>query len=310
MGFSLGGALGGGALGFVGGSLIPGLNPITAGAVGGLLGGLSGYGGTQQQTATSTQMNQMPAYLQPYASQIAQQAQANYLTGGPQYYPGQTISPFSSDTMTALNMLRQQATQPGPLLGNAQTQLNQTLTGQGYTQPEFLNAFKAAYNRITPQANSLFATAGRSGSGLHEAATTEALGNAYASLYNDERARQIQAAALAPGLDQAGYFGANQLLGTGGIQQQQAQDVLNADIARYMYGQNLPQQNLQTYLGNIGGLAGNYGTTITEQPIYRNQAAGMLGGALAGGALGSMIPGVGPWGGIGGALLGGLLGRS
>ena len=96
------------------------------------------------------------------------------------------------------------------------------------------------------------------------------------------------------------YGDLDRLLGVGRTVETQAQDLLNADIDRWNYQQNLPQQNLQNYANIIYGLPGGYGSTRTS-----GGGGSRLSGALGGAATGASI--AGPWGALGGAVLGGLL---
>lgn len=82
----------------------------------------------------------------------------------------------------------------------------------------------------------------------------------------------------------------------------QNQAMLNDEVNRFNYQQNLPGMNLDAYIQRLTGMPGS--TSTTQLPTqYRNQTAGALGGALAGGQLGSVF---GPWGTGIGAVLGGL----
>ena len=203
-------------------------------------------------------------------------------------------------------------------MSNAQSMVNQTLSGEGYSQPWFDAQFKGAMNRIDPQVNSAFSLAGRSGSGLHEAARTEALANAYGQFAGQERSRQMQAAGLAPMLAQNDYFDIGQLAQVGEAREELSNQYLQDQMARYNFEQNLPAQKLQQYSGILqgSGLSGGYGTT--SSPYSQNRAAGALGGAAAGAGIGAGLMSAGamnawnPWGWAlmgGGALLGsGVLG--
>lgn len=87
----------------------------------------------------------------------------------------------------------------------------------------------------------------------------------------------------------------------------QSQAVLNDQINRYNYEQNAPGMTLDAYIQRLQGMPGS--TSTTQLPTqYRNTGTGLLGGALAGAQLGSVIPGIGTGiGALGGAILGGLL---
>lgn len=216
----------------------------------------------------TTQVTEAPAYLQPYLKQIGSQAQNIYQPG---------ITP---ETQSAINQAQALAPMSQANLENIQG------TAQGnylYGGPGFNAALDAATRRIMPQIQSGFARAGRGGSGLEHTAETQALADAFASQYGQERGMQQQAQMALPGLAQ-----------------QQGQ-----------YGINLSQLPQQVQFGNLGQYANiinqlnKGGTTTQNQANYQNQGAGALGGALGGAQLGSMLGPVGT--GIG-AGLGGLLG--
>lgn len=128
-----------------------------------------------------------------------------------------------------------------------------------------------------------------------------AMGN-IGNLYGADYARQLQAAQMAPTLAQADYADIDKLYQVGQAQESYQQAALADAMQRYNFQQNLPAAKLQSFLSAAYGAPMGQQTT---QPIYRNQAANVLGGASLGAALGG-----GPLGaGIGaGAGLLGLLG--
>ena len=76
-------------------------------------------------------------------------------------------------------------------------------------------------------------------------------------------------------------------------------------MQRFQFEQQKPYTKLREYLASIGAPTSQQ--TVSQQPIYRNLGANMLSGAMGGGYLGSLIPGLGPMAGaIGGGLLGAL----
>jgi hypothetical protein len=135
-----------------------------------------------------------------------------------------------------------------------------------------------------------------------ERARQEAAQGNIGNLYGADYARQLQAAQMSPALAQADYQDINQLYQVGQAQESYQQAALADAMQRYNFQQNLPAAKLQSFLSAAYGAPMGQQTT---QPIYRNQAANVLGGAALGGALGG-----GPLGaGIGaGAGLLGLLG--
>lgn len=189
-----------------------------------------------------------------------------------------SVIPFSTETERALSQQAQMA-QNSPTAGL----LDATMRGDYlYGGDGFNAAYNAAANKIMPQVNSSFARAGRTGSGLAQTAMAGALGDAFAGQYGQERNNQMQAMAMAP---QVRYADMDRLAQVGNMREGLQREYANEGWDR---------------LGKYNSLIqGNYGGTSTSsQPVYRNRAAGALGGASAGFALGS-VPG---------AALGGLLG--
>jgi len=222
-----------------------------------------------QQTTPSnvTTTSKPPEYLQPYLQDIAGRAQGLYQPG---------LTPEQQQAIS-------QARAPSSLAQAGLGTLQGTARGDFlFGGPGFNAAYQAAANKIIPQVNSQFALTGRSGSGLAQTAQTQALADAFASQYGQERGLQQQAAMAAPG-----------------AAQQQAQYGINLA--------NLPQDllygNLSNYANIINPQLGAGGTSTQSSQLYRNAGAGALGGALTGAEIGSVIPGLGT--GLG-ALLGGL----
>ena len=74
-------------------------------------------------------------------------------------------------------------------------------------------------------------------------------------------------------------------------------------MQRFQFEQQKPYTKLREYLASIGAPAGQQ--TVSQQPIYRNLGANLLGGALGGAQLAGLVPGMtGGMGAIGGGLLG------
>lgn len=99
-----------------------------------------------------------------------------------------------------------------------------------------------------------------------------------------------QAAQLAQSARNLGLQGAQAVMGAGTARQQLEQARLDA-------ARNIGLQKLGVTQSALGLQPGNIGGTTT-QPTYQNQAAGALGGAMAGYQM------FGPWGAVGGGLLG------
>lgn len=265
------------------------------------MGGSSGGG-----TSTTIQKSDPWAGAQPYLKDIMGQAQTAYNnSANNQYFPGSTVVPFSPQQQQSMDMIQNRATNGSPLMDAAKTDLQKTVSG-GYLDPTQNPAYQAMSQNVTNQVNSQFGAAGRTGSGMNQEALARGITQGGADLYNQERQRQMQAQLFAPQMANQDYYDAGMLGQVGAAQQQQAGNVLTDQMNRYNYNQNLPWQNLNQYsaiLNGYGGLGGS--SSITQPAAQTNQAASGIGGALAGGQLGSSF---GPWGAGIGAVGGGLLG--
>lgn len=113
---------------------------------------------------------------------------------------------------------------------------------------------------------------------------------------------QLGVLGMTPQLAQADYADIDRLRQVGQTREdltgRQYEDAAN----RWDFGQNAPSTALDQYLARLQGYPGAVSSTTT--PIYRNTAAGALGGAMAGYNLGSQF-GYGGWGALAGGLLGG-----
>lgn len=252
-------------------------------------------------TTTST----IDPTIQPYLSYGLSEAQRLYQAGGPQYYPGQTYVSPSQTTQTGLQALEQRAMQGSPLVGQAQQQLQNTIGGNYLSgNPFFQGAFAPAAQAATAQFNqaigdigSAASKAGRYGSGamgsLQDRASgqfaqqlTNTAGQLAYQNYSDERARQQAATMAAPGMAQADYQDIQNLLAAGQAREGYTGQQLQADMARYNYGQQLPQQNLATFLSSVyGNPMGNLRSQTTSGTADTSTLQNLLGIAAVGGGL-------------------------
>lgn len=113
----------------------------------------------------------------------------------------------------------------------------------------------------------------------NQMAALSGLGGTAAADYS----RQLQAAGLGPQMAMADYADIDRLYQTGQAQESYQQAALADQMQRYNFQQNLPAAKLQSFLSAAYGAPMGQQTT---QPIYRNQAANIFGGAALGGALG------------------------
>lgn len=241
-------------------------------------------GGGSTKTQTVTQNNSPWSGVQPQLTQGYADLQANYNKGAPDYYPGQTVADFSPQQQQSIQGITNLATQGNPNFSAANNELNKTISG-GY-----LNSnpyFDQVAQNVRQPTDSAFAMGGRYGSGQHDAAVAGALAPYAYQNYAQERQNQLSAINQVAPIDQAQYYGQQQLGNVGAAVQQQGQNVINADISKYDYNTNKDTNWLNQYLGTLNGASGGSSTTTqpTNAPNPWTQYAGAAlgaGGLLAG----------------------------
>jgi hypothetical protein len=237
------------------------------------------------------------------------------------FFPGQTYAGMSPYTGQALQNAWTFGAAPSATEAATNRQLQGTLGGDYlFGGKGFDAAYNAAANKIIPQVSSLFSGAGRYGSGLAQQAMTSALADAFAGQYGEERGKQLLAAGMAPqmqGMEQQ-RLAAQQGVGAG--YEQWAQKPISEAMQRWEFAQNEPYERLNWFNSIL-----QPGNTYSQQSTTgggSSTAANILGGGLAGSALGPMIGsgiasfapqsamlglGAFPWG-LAGMAAGGLLG--
>lgn len=290
--------------------------------------------GSSSSPDRTTQVTEPPAFIKPFMQYGAEQARSLYGTGGPQYYPGNTVVPFAPQTEQALGMTEQRAMNGSPVNQAAQDYatrtLNTTPTSQfGNVHNPYADAtFNQAADATRTQLDSQFAGSGRNITGAMPA-RSEQLNNLatqiYGGAYESERdrmaqdlqqqqSRQFGVAGLAPTLANQDYVDLNALGGVGGQVEDLTGRLMQDQSARYDFTQNAPQINLDNYLSRISGAFPGQSTTGTT-PTYRNRTSGAIGGAATGAGIASGLMSAGainswnPWG-WGLMAAGGLLGAT
>ena len=257
--------------------------------------------------------------IQPYLQYGLTEAQRLYQGGGPQYYGGQTYVSPSATTQTGLQALEARASQGNPLLGAAQQQLQGTVGGDYLSgNPFFQGAFRPAataaesqYKQTLGDISSKASLAGRYGSGamgsLQDRATNTfagALANTAGQLayqnYDAERARQQAATMAAPAMAGADYQDIQQMLQAGQMREGYTGAQQQADMTKFNFLQNQPQQNLQNYLSLVYG--NPMGRVTNQQTSGPSTLQNILGtAAVAGGVYQNLgrpdLSWLNPWGG-------------
>ncbi len=291
-----------------------------------------GSGGGSGHTTVSNQV-QLPAWAQPYAagflSSVGKYVNQGLSSGYP--FPAEQVYGFTPDQRTAMNLARQSA------LGGAQSLLGPTLGDVSATQsgsfllpqsnPFLEDTFNAAAapvtqqfrNAVEPGIQAQFARAGTFGGSAQnqaEGMAQQNLGNTlqnlatniYGGNYEAERQNQIRQQGLVPGLLQASFAPAAELMNIGGLQQQLGQQRLDTALRNAESRFNFPFQ-LLAQLGAAlpTAVGGAYQSQQTgPNPNAIDPISGGLAGLLgAGGLLGALGGGGGFGDGIS-SLLGGL----
>lgn len=286
----------------------------------------------QQQTVVQN-TTEPYAEQKTYLNRVFQEAQNLFESGGPTYFPGSTVAnlpglvPQAQQGLTnfALNVL------PGQL-GSIQQSYEGALAGPGTvaTDPIVAAASQAAtqplYDQllqsILPGIRANAASTGNVGGsrqgiaeGLAVQNTQRAAGEASAGIYNTALQNALQsrdrALALAPQQAQLGQMPSLLLDQVGRQQFNYEQALLDDQIARHAFEQNLPSAKLGEFASLVSGGFGStsYGTSTGQGTAGGGGSAlgGALGGALAGASLGNtLFPGVGAGIGAAGGLLLGL----
>lgn len=263
--------------------------------------------------------------VQPGLNTLYGNAQNYYNSGGPQYYPGQTVAAQSPATLAALQAGTNYAMSPGANLTDITAQNNKIASGANLGNNPYLDQMvKAATNGVAqqytnvvaPSIASQFSAAGRFGSGQQAAALAtgaqplaQALqgtsSNIYGQAWNSGLAQQTAAINEAPTLAAAPYTNLNALMGIGQTQEGYQQNLINALMQKYNFGQNQPLLNLQALEGLLSGglqsgsatqsktqlpnnpFASVLGTALTGNSLYQSGALGSLGGLFGSGAAGA-----------------------
>jgi hypothetical protein len=280
---------------------------------------MSGGGGESKSTSTQQAQTGPPQFIEGYL-----QTGINNLVdlynknpNAPAYFPGSTVAPFSSTTEQALKALEARGAGGSPLTGAAQTQLTDTITGKYLdptTNPQFKAALEASHapyvdefmGTVIPGITSAFEGSGRTGSPAHQMAVdrattglnrtiSDADAKAGADYFTTARGQQIAASGMAPTLANQDFIDINQLGTAGQARDNQAQALIDADVAKYNYEQNSQWDYINRYLASLnGGYPGGSSTssgTTTQQRPQSDGFSSIFGNAMSGaGMFMSMLP--------------------
>lgn len=234
-------------------------------------------GGSSKQT--TTQQSSPWSEQIPYLKYGMNEAQRLYQQAGPEYYPGSTVAPFSSEQNQAFQLGTQRALNGNAAMKQAQGYAQDVMGGKYLNSDPYSDqVFQNIQSKVMPSVNANFMNSGRYGSDLHADTMTRALTESYAPYasqqYQSGLDRMGSAAAMAPMFAANDYTDLGALESIGQQKQQLGQQELNDAMARWNYYSTLPYNKLGQYQNSIGG---NYGgTTINTAPgpSMFQQAAG------------------------------------
>jgi hypothetical protein len=267
---------------------------------------MSGGGGN----STTTTKQDVPEWMRPYYTGALDQANQLQSKGGPQYYPGQQVADLNNLQMGGIQGTAQTAM--GPNASTAARDQNINIESGAYlnpnTNPYLAGTLNTADQQVQNQIASQFGANGRNivGSAPVQSSAMNQLANEiYGGAYQSGMRNMVQASALSPSLDQGSYMPSQMMMGAGGMLQGQNQNVINANMNKYNYQQQLPENMLSWYSGLLNQNGSPFHSGSQTLPTNSNPYMGAAGGAMSGAAMGSSA---GPYGTAIGAGIGGLMG--
>ena len=254
------------------------------------MGGDSGGG-----TSTTVQQADPWSGQQGYLTDIYSQAQDWYNSDDPSYYEGSTVADLSGTTQQAIDAQTQRALAGSSLTDSGSNLVQSTLAGDYLNSNPYLEAnfntgakdIKSNYYDAINNVNSGASSAGRYGSGMQQFATNQAndtLASNLGDLYNEtyynnyttERGNQNNALSTAVDYANQDYTDLSKLAEAGAVTDEQNQALIDADVNKWNYNENLTANKLGQYLGLISG---NYGgSTSTQTPTSGQSWLGTLAG--------------------------------
>ena len=211
---------------------------------------------------TSTTKQEIPEELKPLASAYTSKA-INLGNQGFQPFTGQRYADLNTSQNLGIGMIQNRALNGGQTLQNAEGALNQTIQGgQNPYLDQMVNKAQMSALGAGQQAGVRSGSFGNSG--IAEA-TAKQVGdiatNMYSGAYENDANRRLQAIGMAPGMNQAGYQPAQQLLNAGQMLQDQKQQGLDFNYGQFQEAQNLPYKQLAAMSGVFGSGLGGSSTT-------------------------------------------------
>lgn len=223
----------------------------------------------------------------PHLYNLFDRAEGLYNQGPLQYYPGKTYATMSPQTQKALQMQSQRGLTGSPLNKASGQYVQDILAGKYLNQTA--PGWDAVANRARAAADSTYAGAGRYGSGAHDTAVADSIGALAYQDYANQLGRMDMAAQFAPQLAREDYYDISALGQAGDRLQQEQQNRINDDKARFDFRQMAPYQQLGMFQDFIQGqYGGSQTSTSPSTPAWQQILGTGLGLAGTAGNLGWM----------------------
>lgn len=259
---------------------------------------VGGKGEDDPVTQTS-QTNTAPwAAQQPFLTKGFEEAKRQFEGPKPEFYPNATVVPYSPATETSLAIKEAQALSPDSLVSMAGRETGKTLAGEhlGPNSPAYQGMLKGISDIVIPQTASQFGQAGR---GTRSPGYAEALGRGISTgmtpYLSAERGRMFDATQTAMPVSQ---YSPDLLAQTGAARELQARDILQEDMNRFNFGQNVEASKLARYMQNVVGGTGSTSSGTSTQPSFSNPLMTGLGAATSAASIGKSLFGKAGGGGI------------
>jgi hypothetical protein len=192
-----------------------------------------------------------------------------------QYYPGSTYASMAPESAQSLQMTANRANAGSDVTRNASGFAADVLGGKYLDQGN--PNFDAVASKARDAVNANYGQYGRSNSGMHDAAVGREIGSLAYTDYANQLNLMNSVLGQSPQIAQAEYADAQALNAVGQQRQQEAQNILGADVNKWNFEQQAPFDALKAYQDFISGSYG--GTQQQVSPVYNTpgwqQGAGL-----------------------------------
>lgn len=248
-----------------------------------------GGGGSQTTTQKADPWGPSQGYLKDAMRRGEQLFDQGGFSAEP--YSGDRVAGFGDLSQMAQGATAYQAMQNAPGVQQANMTLSDMMNPQG--QEERLDAVKQnALGSAVPAAVSQFSGSGMGNSSMAMdtvgRAATEAVSPFDYNAYQQEQGRALQAAGMAPEMEQARYMPAQMLGAVGAQRDAMAQSEIDAQMQQYYEGENQDVNALDRYTQMLMGFGGQGGTQTSTQSS-ESGPMGMIGGGLQAAGLTKML---------------------